>query len=129
MSDRQKTIVIGTSLGKLSDAVVRAGVAVARAAGASPWLVHAYPPPMYGPDLAEGRCFEIVAEGLREALTEQAHRTGLADLAAFTGPLATCSSSPPEASVEREIAPREQPMASADWTYVSDEVPILASRS
>jgi nucleotide-binding universal stress UspA family protein len=38
---------------------------------------------MYGPDLVEGRCFEIVAEGLQEALAEQAHRTGLADLAAF----------------------------------------------
>lgn len=83
MSDRLKTIVIGTSLGGLSDPVVRTGAAVARAAGASPWLVHAYPPPVYGPDLIDGGWFELVPEGLREALAQQARRTGLADLAAF----------------------------------------------
>lgn len=50
MSETLKTIVIGTSLTGASDGVVRTGVAIARAAGASPWLVHSYLPPTASPD-------------------------------------------------------------------------------
>lgn len=83
MSESFKTIVIGTSLGEISDGVVRTGVAVARAAGASPWLVHAYLPPAYGPELVDGGWLEMQTEALREGLARQAHRTGLAALPGF----------------------------------------------
>lgn len=83
MSESFKTIVIGTSLTELSDGVVRAGVAVARATGASPWLVHVYLPPAFAPELGDGRWLEQQDEALREGLVQQARRTGLADLSGF----------------------------------------------
>jgi len=83
MSENFKTIVIGTSLNELSDGVVRTGVAVARAAGASPWLVHAYMPPPSTVEIIDERWLELEAEALRKGLAQQARRTGLADLAGF----------------------------------------------
>ncbi|HSN87566.1 MAG TPA: hypothetical protein VL025_12450 [Thermoanaerobaculia bacterium] len=41
MSKPLKAFVIGTSLTEASDSVVRTGVAIARATGASPWLAQA----------------------------------------------------------------------------------------
>jgi nucleotide-binding universal stress UspA family protein len=85
MSESFKTIIIGTTLTETSDGVVRAGVAVARATGASPWLIHVYLPPAFAPELGmgDGRWLEQHDEALREALARQARRTGLADLAGF----------------------------------------------
>jgi nucleotide-binding universal stress UspA family protein len=83
MSKDFKTIVIGTSLTELCDGVVRTGAAVARAAGASPWLVHAYMQPGYGSETLDGRWLELQAGSVREGLAKQALRTGLAELAGF----------------------------------------------
>lgn len=44
MLERVETVVIGTSLNEVSDEVVRAGIEVARAAGARVVLVHAFQP-------------------------------------------------------------------------------------
>ncbi|HSF42805.1 MAG TPA: universal stress protein [Thermoanaerobaculia bacterium] len=85
MESDLKTIVIGTSLTRESDAVVRAGVEIARATGAAVRLVHARAPlPPYA-----GLPAELTVEGdwlenqktvLRRELAQQALRTGLADL-------------------------------------------------
>jgi universal stress protein E len=83
MSKTLQNLVIGTPLTEASDGVVRTGVAVARATGASPWLVHAYTPPAYATELVDARWLEWQAESVREGLAVQAQRTGLADLAAF----------------------------------------------
>jgi universal stress protein E len=83
MSETYKTIVIGTSLTEASDGVVRTGAAIARATGASVWLVHAYMPPAYASEYVDARWIELQAEAEREGLTRQARRTGLAELAGF----------------------------------------------
>lgn len=85
MESTLKTIVIGTSLTRESDAVVRAGLEVARATGAAVRLVHAYAPlPSYTGLPAElsveGDWLENQKRVLHGELAEQAHRTGLADL-------------------------------------------------
>lgn len=80
-----KNIVIGTALTDHSDGVVRTGLAIAKAAGATPWLVHAgsvlLDPSGAGVD-------EIWTErnwnNLRELLSEQARRTWLAALPGFS---------------------------------------------
>lgn len=86
MSETLKTIVIGSSLTTASDGIVRTGVAVARAAGASPWLIHGYVPPVSSSELAtvDARWLEQQAEELHEVLADQARRTGLADLSGFS---------------------------------------------
>lgn len=80
-----KTIVIGTSLKSHSDAVVRTGVALARATGASPWLIHTYPPSLdvYGAGL-DTPWIEEQVKVLLEQIDEQARRTGLSALAGFS---------------------------------------------
>jgi len=83
MSKHLKTLVIGTSLSQLSDGVVRTGAAIARATGASVWLVHAYIPPPYGAELTGGSWSDLQNEILRSGLERQAQRTGLADLSGF----------------------------------------------
>jgi nucleotide-binding universal stress UspA family protein len=85
MSANWKTILIGTSLGESSDAVVRHGAEVARATGATPWLIHVYALPAYPSELAgmDRRWVEEQEDALREALAEQARRTGLADLPGY----------------------------------------------
>lgn len=80
-----KSIVIGTSLTQGSDDVVRSGVALARATGASLWLIHAYSPLF----IASGAGVDALwtaeqAKGLQELITDQARRTGLAELASFS---------------------------------------------
>jgi nucleotide-binding universal stress UspA family protein len=82
MSKPLQTVVIGTPLIQESDGIVRTGVAVARATGASPWLVHAYTPPAYATELVDARWLEWQEESVRAGLAQQAKRTGLADLAA-----------------------------------------------
>ena len=47
MFDTLRTLVIGTSLSATSDDVVRTGVAIARATGATPWLIHTYTLPAF----------------------------------------------------------------------------------
>jgi nucleotide-binding universal stress UspA family protein len=76
-----RTVLIGTSLGEESDQVVRAGLAVARAAGARVYLVHAAPlePLPVGFDMGAGLALngELIARN-QESLTGQIERLGLA---------------------------------------------------
>lgn len=85
MSKSLKTLVIGTSLTEHSDGIVRIGVALARATGASPWLLHAYPP-LFGTYSAgvDALWTEEQVRNLRELIHEQAQRTGLSALAGFS---------------------------------------------
>jgi len=80
-----KTIVIGTSLSATSDDVVRTGAAIARAAGAIPWLVHTYSLPAFPSELGvvDAVWLDDYTEALRENLAQQAQRTGLTDLPGF----------------------------------------------
>jgi len=84
MAKPLKTIVIGTSLTEASDGVVRTGVALARATGATPWLIHAYPPVASDPAGMDAQWMVEQVKCLRELITEQARRTGLAALAGFS---------------------------------------------
>ncbi|MFY9822114.1 MAG: universal stress protein [Thermoanaerobaculia bacterium] len=85
MSKTLQTIVIGTSLSKTSDDVVRTGVAIARATGATPRLVHAYSLPAFPSELGamDGSWLGEYVNALREGLAQQAQRTGLAGLPGF----------------------------------------------
>jgi nucleotide-binding universal stress UspA family protein len=78
-------IVIATSLTGHSDGVVRTGLAIARATGATPWLIHAAPALL---DLSGAGVDAIWTEknwnNLRELLDEQARRTWLAALPGFS---------------------------------------------
>jgi nucleotide-binding universal stress UspA family protein len=82
MTKPLKTIVIGTSLTDASDGVVRTGVALARATGASVWLVHAYVPIAMAPGAGlDAQWIEEQRKTLHELLTAQAVRTGMSALA------------------------------------------------
>jgi nucleotide-binding universal stress UspA family protein len=85
MSKHVKTIVIGTTLNPGSEGIVRTGAAVARAAGASPWLIHAFAPPAFPSELGvlDGHWIEEQTQNLRQSLIRQARQTGLADLPGF----------------------------------------------
>ncbi|MFY9822112.1 MAG: universal stress protein [Thermoanaerobaculia bacterium] len=86
MSNTLQTIVIGTSLSETSDDVVRTGVAIARATGATPWLVHVHSHPISSAELfgpVDGTWLEELAATLRGRLAEQAQRTGLSALPKF----------------------------------------------
>ncbi len=93
MSKNLKTIVIGTTLTTESDWIVRMGVAVARATGAVPWLVHAYNLQAFPSELGafDNAWIEEQTEILRERLDRQARETGLTDLPGF-GPDQACLS-------------------------------------
>ncbi len=74
-----RTILIGTSLEEESDQVVRAGLAVARAAGARVHLVHAFPPRVgFETGLGEDFAGELSA-ACEEKLREQIGRLGIAE--------------------------------------------------
>jgi len=83
MSSKIETIVIGTSLSPESDAVVWAGLRLARAARARVVLVHAYSyQAVYGgapfvPEVALGEVLEAESLAVRRLLTVQADRLGL----------------------------------------------------
>ena len=86
MSDTFKTIVIGTSLSAMSDDIVRTGLAVAEATGATPWLIHAHSRPgssseMFG--AVDGKWMAEYEDTLRDRLAQQAQRTGLTALPGF----------------------------------------------
>ncbi len=108
MTSTLKTIVIGTSLADGSDGIVRIGVMLARMTGASPWLVHAYSPLMfeYGTGL-EAEWLEQQARDLRKLLAEQAERTGLSALAAFSPGQLCLRVGPPHLRIV-ELAQRAQ---------------------
>jgi nucleotide-binding universal stress UspA family protein len=80
-----KNIVIGTSLTDHSDGVVRTGLAIAKATGATPWLIHAgsllLDPSGAGVDAT---WTEKNWNNLRELLDEQARRTWLSALPGFS---------------------------------------------
>lgn len=80
-----RTLVIGTSLTDASDGVVRTGVALAQATGASPWLIHACSPLLirFG-GVVDARWTSVQVKGLRELLAGQVERTGLSALASFS---------------------------------------------
>lgn len=82
MSETLRNLVIGTSLTGPSDSIVQAGLTIARAADASPWLIHGYVPAALPPD-TDVRWLEQQAEALRSGLEAQAERTGLAGLSGF----------------------------------------------
>ncbi len=85
MNATSKTIVIGTSLSDLSDDFVRTGVAIARAMGATPWLVHTYTLPAFPSELGavDAVWLDEYTQSLREKLMQQAEQTGLAGLPGF----------------------------------------------
>lgn len=80
-----KNIVIGTSLTEHSDGIVRTGLAIARATGATPWLIHVgsilVDPSGAGVDAV---WTEKNWHDLRELLEEQARRTWLSALPGFS---------------------------------------------
>jgi len=85
MTKTLKTIAIGTSLTAASDGVVRTGVTLARATGASVWLVHAYLPIAMAPGVGlDAEWLEEQRKTLHELLVSQALRTGLSALAGFS---------------------------------------------
>jgi len=86
MTKSLKKIVLGTSLNDHSDAVVRTGVALARATGASPWLVHVYPPLLvtYGAAGLDTPWIEEQVRSLEQQIDAQAGRTGLSALPGFS---------------------------------------------
>ncbi len=73
-----RNIVIGTSLSEPSDGVVRTGIAIAKAAGATPWLIHAGSP-LLDPSGASVDAIwtEKHWNQLRERIDDQARRTWL----------------------------------------------------
>ena len=81
MLKKIETVLIGTSLTEASDQVMRAGLKVARAAGARVVLAHAFPPHMnyggapYVPELPD--VVEAEKEGLRRKIEGQAHLLGI----------------------------------------------------
>jgi nucleotide-binding universal stress UspA family protein len=84
---RVNTVVIGTSLTPVSDDIVRAGVGIARAAGAQAVLVHAFQaPPAYAtaggtpyvPDLLLDDLVRAEQERAHGRLSEQIDRLGFA---------------------------------------------------
>ena len=89
MSKTIETVVIGTSLTEASDLVVQNGFALARAAGARVYLVHAYAPPMtytgapYFPEAALGEVYAAERIALRRQMDSQVRRLDIdpADLA------------------------------------------------
>lgn len=86
MNGTLKTIVIGTSLSESSDEIVRTGATLAATTGATPWLVHAHSRPASPSELfgaVDGVWIEEQAQAVREKLTRQARRTGLAGLPGF----------------------------------------------
>jgi nucleotide-binding universal stress UspA family protein len=86
-----RTVLIGTSLGEESDQVVRAGLAVARAAGAQIYLVHALEPLLAGFEVGAGPDLQQEQIDRREQeLSRQVRRLGvdvldLADTAVRAG--------------------------------------------
>lgn len=75
-----RTVLIGTSLGEESDQVVRAGLAVARAAGARVHLLHAAPlePMPIGFDIGAGFALEgELIDRIQKSLADQVARLGL----------------------------------------------------
>jgi nucleotide-binding universal stress UspA family protein len=86
MSNTLKNIVIGTSLSESSDDIVRTGVAIAKATGATPCLVHVHSSPVSSAELfgaVDATWLEDLSDALRERLTQQAQRTGLSALPGF----------------------------------------------
>lgn len=85
MNGNVKTIVIGTTLNAESEGIVRAGAAIARATGATPWVVHAYSLPAFPSELGafDGQWLEEQTSALRQRLTHQIEESGIAELPGF----------------------------------------------
>jgi nucleotide-binding universal stress UspA family protein len=80
-----KNIVIGTSLTEHSDGVVRTGLAIAKATGATPWLIHAGSLFLDSSGAgADAIWTEKNWNNLRELLEEQARRTWLSAIPGFS---------------------------------------------
>lgn len=74
-----KSVLIGTSLGEESDQVVRAGLAMARAAGAHVHLIHAAELKPLGYEVGAGPIEREQIARLNEELRQQVQRLGLDD--------------------------------------------------
>ncbi len=75
-----RTVLIGTTLAEESDTIVRSGLAVARAAGASIYLVHAVPdgPRLTGPETGLGDDLpQELADWCEDRLRGQVQRLGI----------------------------------------------------
>lgn len=85
MNKNIKTLVIGTALSAESDGIVKAGAAIARATGATPWLVHAYSLPAFPSEIGafDGQWIEEQTLALRQRLTDQVEESGIGGLAGF----------------------------------------------
>lgn len=108
MHEKLHDVVIATSLAEGSESIVRAGVAVARATGAHPWLLHVYLPPAFAYEQPQpgGLMVERQEAMVREGLARQARQTGLAELPGFDPDrLAAVVGSPPRAVADfaREV--------------------------
>ena len=80
-----KNIVIGTSLTDHSNSVVRTGLAIAKATGATPWLVHAGSPFLDPSGMGVDAIWtEKNWNNLRELLDEQAAKTSLTAFPGFS---------------------------------------------
>lgn len=82
MSNKIRTVLIGTDLDRDSDALVSTGVQVARAAGARVHVAYAFPPPIgYVSALGAGVTPTVLGqemEQIREALSAQVRQAGIA---------------------------------------------------
>jgi nucleotide-binding universal stress UspA family protein len=90
VAEKIETVVIGTSLDEDSEAVAKAGAALAQALGAKAHLVHAFPPPraFAGPLAPEPGFDEYLQQEqalLRKALEEQARKVGAGEITLEVG--------------------------------------------
>ena len=85
MNGNLKTIVIGTTLNTESESIIRAGAAIARATGATTYIIHAYSLPAFPSELGafDGQWIEEQTAALRQRLTQQAEDSGIAGMPGF----------------------------------------------
>jgi nucleotide-binding universal stress UspA family protein len=102
MSKNLKTIVIGTTLTAESDWIVRTGIAIARATGATPWLVHAYNLQAFPSELGafDNAWIEEQGKLLRQRLDQQANETGIVALPGFVPAQASLVLDAPHNAIE-----------------------------
>lgn len=84
MAEKIETVLIGTALDDDSEAMVKAGAALARALGAKAHLVHAFAPPLgfagpLSPEPGLDGYLQLEQDRLRKGLEEQARAAGVAE--------------------------------------------------
>lgn len=84
MAEKIETVLIGTALDDDSEAMVKAGAALAHALGAKAYLVHAFAPPLgfagpLSPEPGLDGYLQLEQDRLRKGLEEQARAAGVAE--------------------------------------------------